>query len=250
MYVDESGDCGVSGSTSEMFLLSGLVVHESCWNATHAGIHKLRDHLYEKYQFPQEHELHAAEYINHPGFFATTSLHRRYQLLRDTVRFQSEKLSEYVRLIHVVYQKKGHTKEEVFEKSWNALIQRFENTIAHGNFPHSQNFNESGLIITDRTQADKLKRNTQAKRRQNLLLGKKGYYDLPRTHVVEYPMQVDSKNSGFVQLCDTNAYLLKQQETPTKRARRHGAHKFFKILSPILCTAASNADSQGIVRLG
>lgn len=42
LYVDESGDTGRQRSSTDTFILSGLMVHHAEWHATQAAIRRMR----------------------------------------------------------------------------------------------------------------------------------------------------------------------------------------------------------------
>ncbi len=52
MYVDESGDCGMpaDGSPSNLFCLSGVVIHELAWRDTIAELLRFRRWLKGRYR--------------------------------------------------------------------------------------------------------------------------------------------------------------------------------------------------------
>jgi hypothetical protein len=63
MYVDDSGDCGMpaDGSPSNLFCLSGLVVHELRWRDTLSDLAAFRRWLWARYKINIEDEIHAAD---------------------------------------------------------------------------------------------------------------------------------------------------------------------------------------------
>src|SRR4051812_45385730 len=88
MYVDESGDCGLpaDGSPSNLFCLSGLVVHELRWRDTLADLAAFRRWLWSTYRVNIEDEIHAAEMINKPSKLAKSlqrlKKHQRLSIIR------------------------------------------------------------------------------------------------------------------------------------------------------------------------
>ena len=61
-------------------------------------------------------------------------------------------------VITVVVEKRGYQQtSEVFEAAWSFLIQRFENTIQHGNFAGPKNPEDKGIIIPDNTDGETLR---------------------------------------------------------------------------------------------
>lgn len=72
MYVDESGDCGLpaNGSCTNLFCLSGLVVHELRWRDVLADLAAFRRQLWQQFRINIEDDLHAGDMINKPSSLA------------------------------------------------------------------------------------------------------------------------------------------------------------------------------------
>ena len=58
MYVDESGDAGLSGSPTTHFVLSGLVVHETRWREFVNFLIAFRKTFRSVYALPVRDEIH------------------------------------------------------------------------------------------------------------------------------------------------------------------------------------------------
>jgi len=250
LYVDESGDCGMTGSPGRYFVLSGVVVHELRWHATLDAIIDMRKNLRLVYGLKLREEIHAGEMIRKPGELARIPKSMRLRLLRDVLDFEAT-LPD-VSVINVVVDKQGKPADyDVFEQAWKVLIQRFENTISHRNFPGPQNAQDYGLLVVDDTDEPKLRGLTRRMRIYNPVpnTGGSGYRQMPLRTLIEDPVHRNSRDSYFVQLADVNAYFLYQKLAACKYIRDKGARNYFDRLSPALCTVASAADPQGIVRL-
>jgi hypothetical protein len=137
--------------------------------------------------------------------------------------------------------------------AWKALLQRFENTIEHRNFPGPANPDERGMIFPDHTDNKKLRQLSRQMRRYNPIPNQPnfglGYRNLTVVNLAEDPSFRDSAHSYFVQAADLVAYLLYQKLLPCHYMRNKGGHNYFDRLEPILCKVASSSDRQGIVRL-
>jgi hypothetical protein len=134
LYVDESGDTGLTSSPTNYFCLSGFVVHELRWHETLEEIINFRQYLKATYSLKLREEIHAAHYIHKPGPIARIPKSIRLKLLRDVLDFEAS-LSD-VNIINVVIDKSTKTPtEDVFEIAWSTLIQRFHNTIASKKLP-------------------------------------------------------------------------------------------------------------------
>jgi len=59
----------------------------------------------------------------------------RLQILQDFIDEIAQ--TNYISITNVVVDKTSKTSDyDVFANAWQALFQRFENTLLHGNFPH------------------------------------------------------------------------------------------------------------------
>ena len=67
MYVDESGDTGVTNSPTRHFALSSLVVHELSWQAALEQLIEFRRRMRDKFGLLMTDEIHASGMINKPG---------------------------------------------------------------------------------------------------------------------------------------------------------------------------------------
>jgi hypothetical protein len=72
--------------------------------------------------------------------------------------------------------------------------------------------------------------------------------NIPLERIVEDPVFKRSDKSYFIQLVDFAAYSLLRRERPTSKIRQLGLHNAFDILQPILLTAATRNDPEGILR--
>lgn len=255
MYVDECGDSGFGDGSSRYFILSGMVVHESYWTSTLESVHELRKWLNAKYGFAIMRELHAGEMIGRCSK-KYSDIHRqdRLMIFRDVLSFEAT--LENVRVINIVVDKEGKSYGfSAFETAWDTLINRFENTIQYGNFPNPYNgpnttFDEKGLLIIDETDEVKLRKLIRRMRHGNIipssiLPGTTVRHDLKR--VIEDPLHKQSEWSPLIQLCDANAYFLKQTIEPNSTIVKHKAKNYFYRIEPILLKQASSSNKLGIV---
>jgi hypothetical protein len=252
MYVDESGDCGMAKIQTEYFVLTGVVVHETYWRAYLDQFVDFRKRMRDKFKLPLQQELHAAHMLTRPGDLFSIKKNDRLAIIRH---FADElaSMTEF-RVISVVVDKKGKATEyDVFGNAWRALLQRFENTLSHRNFPGAAPSKERGMVFPDHTDDKKLVRLTRKLRRYNPVPSVPGmpttFRNLPLGAIVEDPNFRDSRDSLFVQAADLCACLLYQHLKPCAYMRKKGGQNYFHRLEPILCKVASKTDPLGIVRL-
>lgn len=253
MYVDESGDAGLAGSPTRYFALTGLVVHELRWRTYLDGLIAFRTRVRNKFGLKLREEFHASHFISKPGELAKRiSRNNRLAMIRhfaDSLASMTD-----LNLINVLIDKSAKTQTfDVFEKAWGTLIQRFENTISHHNFPGPANPDERGIIYCDRTDDKKLIRLVRQRRRYNPVPHSPqfggGYRNLPIQYVIEDPSFSDSEHSYFIQAVDLSAFLLYQKFAPNAYMRKKQGQNYFHRLDPILCRHASSSNPHGIVML-
>jgi len=254
MYVDESGDCGLQlhNSPTRYFVLTGVVLHERMWKNTLDRLINFRRRLRASFGLRLREELHAAAMINHPGDLVRIRRNDRLTIIR---KFADEIAGcTDLNVINVVVDKQDKPEGyPVFERAWEVLIQRFENTILHRNFPASTTAEDVGMLFPDHTDDKKLTRLLRRMRRYNPVPHERsftpGYRNLKLNLIVEDPNFRVSDHSFFIQAADLAAFLLYQHLQPNAYMRRKSAQNYFRRLRPVLCTHASTKDPEGIVRL-
>ena len=154
MYVDESGDTGLINSPTRYFALSGIVVHESRWRDFLNVLIALRKTLRSVYGLPVRGEIHAYEFIGRKVY--GLDRHVRLAILRNVLDELAK--FDFVSSTNVIVRKDGKPADyDVFHAAWGTLFQRFENTVANGNFPGGHRA-DYGLVVTDATAGRKLQR--------------------------------------------------------------------------------------------
>lgn len=249
VYVDESGDSGLSGSPSTHFVLSALVVHETRWMQFLNDIIRFRRKIRDEYGVKLREEIHTTDLFSRPKELFRLQKHVRLQICKKMIDFQ-ESLN-YINLVNVVVRKEGKSDQfNVFENAWTYLIQRIHNTVHYRNFPDGYNENEGAIIIPDQTNNKKLNRIVRKMRRYNPVpnMGFSGYRHLETNFIIEDPYYKDSRHSLIHQLVDVNAYFLYQMHNPNKFMKKKKADNFFKRYDKVLCKVASTKDKRfGIV---
>lgn len=229
MYVDESGDIGLENSPGRFFILTGLVVHELRWQANLDQLVNFRRCMRVLHGLKLREELHASHFINKPGDLRRIKRNDRLSIIRALATELAT--MQDINLINVVIDKQGKPPDfDVFGKAWQALIQRFENTIRSGNFPGPANAIERGLIFPDRTDDKKLRSLLRKMRYYNPIPSRfdyGGYRQVPLSHIIEDPNFKESRDSYFIQAVDLAAYLLQQQLMPNSYMKKVGGQNYF-----------------------
>lgn len=252
MYVDESGDCGLTGSPTRYFVLSGLVVHELRWASYLDQLIAFRRRLRQKFGLRLRDEIHASAFISKPGHLVAISRNDRLAILRE---FANELATMTdLNIINVVVDKKAKANDyDAFEMAWKVLIQRFENTLSKRKFTGPQNPDERGILFPDHTDDKKLELLLRRMRRFNPIPDRSeygmGHRNLAVARIIEDPNFRESDHSFFIQAADVAAFMLYQSIAPNAYMRKKSGQNYFKRLEPILCKVASSSDPLGIVRL-
>jgi hypothetical protein len=123
------------------------------------------------------------------------------------------------------------------------LIQRFENTLLHKNFPGPFN-NDKGLVLADNTNGQKLIKLIRQMRRYNPIpnmahLGG-GSRNIPLRAIIEDPNFRDSSHSLILQMVDVVAYFARQVFEPNKYVRTKGARTFYSRLKSVINQKVTN----------
>jgi len=252
MYVDESGDPGLSGSPTRYFILSGIVIHETHWRGTLDRLLHFRRRMKASFGFPQTHEFHAAQMMARTGKKLThIPKHNRLTIIKSYVA-ELRQMPE-ISLINVVVDKQSKSAGcDVYELAWKALIQRFENALSRQSFPGGGDSPNMGVIIPDDGQTAKLRGLLRKMRAYNPVPSRysaAGYRDLPLRHIIEDPIHRDSSKSYLIQSADLVSWVLHQHLDPSVYVKKRGGKNYFLHLDPICFKKASQTHPQGVVVL-
>lgn len=252
MYVDESGDSGLSNSPTRYFVLTGIVIHELRWNEHLSRIIEFRKRIRTSFGLLLREEIHAARMLNKPGNLVRIKRNDRLSIIKYFV----EELASLqdISIINVVVDKQGKADSyDVLGNAWKVLVQRFSNTMSHRNFPGPANADDRGLIIPDMGEVKKVTEIIRRMRRYNPIPNQgvygQGYRNVLVSNLVEDPYFKDSEKSYLIQAADVAAFVLYQKLCPSSYMKKKGGHNFFNRLGGVLCTVASNTDPHGIVWL-
>ena len=155
MYVDESGDVGLINSPTRYFILSGIVVHESKWKDTLTSLVEFRKMLRDTKGLKLREEIHCTELINKPGDLKRIKRNDRVDIIKKCIDWLNTQLD--VSVVSVIVDKQERT-TDIFELAWNTLLMRFENPLKNNNFKGSQNLGDKGMVISDNTEGEKLRK--------------------------------------------------------------------------------------------
>ncbi len=247
MYVDESGDPGNNTAQTRYFCLSSIVVHESAWRQFIDSNIQFRRTMRDVYGLPLRVEIHSVDLIRKQQFHIEKF--KRLAILRNYLD-EMAKLNS-ISVINIVVDKQGKSLDfDIFGAAWRTLFQRFENTLAHGNFPggYRRSF---GTVYTDATSGKRLSKIMRKMASYNPIPNRlgTGYRNIPILRIIEDPSERKSEASLPIQACDVIAYFLHQKLKPNSYIRQRRAQNYFDRLDPVLNKHASISDPQGVVRI-
>lgn len=252
--MDESGDTGLQNSPTKYFVLTGLVLHETQWRNILNDLVAFRRHLRTTKDLKLREEIHAAPFINNPGPLVRIKRHDRLDILKQCIDFLGNRTD--ISIITVVVNKTTKPATyDVFEAAWQALIQRFENTIRHRNFPGAFP-DQRGLILPDNTDGGKLTALLRRMRHYNPVPSQGYYQQLGSTYrnmtlqyVIEDPFLKDSAHSFIHQLIDVVAYCARQLYEPNAYMKKKQGHNFYRRLLSVINPHATRSHALHIVEL-
>jgi hypothetical protein len=250
MYVDESGDSGLTNSPTTHFALTGMVVHESQWRNLTDRLTAFRKTMRSLHGLPLRQEIHASQMIRSPPV-PGMQRHVRLAILRNHLDEIAKQ--KYVSITNIVVAKANKPAGyDVFDNAWQALFQRFENTIKYGNFPGGFR-RDFGLVVTDATNGKKLQKLMRRMSVYNPIPNQawagSGYRNLPLLRMIEDPYPKDSRESYLIQAVDTAAFFLLQKYHCNSFIKKKSAQNYISRLLPVLNTRASTNNPLGVVVL-
>lgn len=253
MYVDESGDSGLENSPTRYFVLTGLVVHELRWRDALDHLVDFRRRMRSKFGLLMREEIHAGAMLSRPGDLVRIKKNDRLAIIRHLL----DELAgmQFLNFINIRIDKNGKPPDfDPFSRAWQALIQRFENTVNHRNFPGPANADDKGVIFCDETDEAALRRLSRKMHAFNPVPHRQdiygaGYRMMPIMRIVEDPSIRRSHHSYFIQAVDVAAFAAYQWYAPSSYIRKKGAKGYFTRLEPVLCKVASTANPYGVVHL-
>jgi hypothetical protein len=139
MYADESGDSGLlaSGSPTRYFVLSALVLHELKWHEALDGLVSFRKRMRTQFGLLLSEEIHCGAMLSRAGALNRIKKNDRLAIVRHLLDDLAK--TSYLNFITIRVDKQGKAAGyDPFAKAWEALIQRFENTLRARNFPDAR----------------------------------------------------------------------------------------------------------------
>jgi len=205
-YYDESGDDGFPDYSSPLFVLTGVYFDHLEWKELHERVVELRRSLKERYGFPVKLEFHCNQFLLDKDPYRNLGYthEQKIEIVSSICEFIG---SLNLKIINILINKKAIEKFEfdVLKTALTYSIQRVENDLNPGRNPDAR-----FLIITDEGRVAKMRNTTRAIQRINYIPSQYGGPALRREikSLIEDPLPKDSKQSYFIQIADSVAYLV------------------------------------------
>ncbi len=262
VYVDESGDDGFAAypNCSRYFILTSLSLDESSWRSVFGQLQTLRAQLKQQYGLPSKTEIHAGPMIrgNEP--------YRTLMGLATRPALASAFLMDYLKavaqlqlsIVNVAVDKatilakwpaKPRSDFDVLDIAFRYSLQRLEISMRATN----SNF----AVVVDQGRLGAMRRVARKATRFNYVNSSIG--NVPTQHLLEDPLEKESNQSHFLQVCDAvtmavKLYLDEKNGGVTTSSTRLSAglgsirgSDYMQALKPVLNLQAHPADPFGVV---
>jgi hypothetical protein len=205
-YLDESGDDGVTTSSSYFFVLTSLYMHHQLWKDNYEHLRIMRRQIKQTYGLPIKTEFHTSDFIKnrHPYRNFNISDANRKQIIFDVINYVSLHLD--IKIINTAVNKRRITQGSNYQVLDNALkynVQRIENDL-NTTAPGSK-----FLIITDEGRLNQMVKTTRRIQKINFIPSHYGGSYLSNINkLIEDPLGKESHESYFIQLADLISYIV------------------------------------------
>jgi hypothetical protein len=253
MYTDESGDVGMQNSPTQFFILSAIVIHELRWRSVLDDLVNFRRSLRDTKGLKLREEIHSTHFINKPGELKRIKRNDRVDILKKCIDWLDQEPDINVFSV-IVDKSKRSQSTDIFELAWNSLLMRFENTLRHRNFSGPLNPDERGIVLSDNTEGERLRKLIRKMRHFNYIPNKRNIYgdgsrNVQLKYVIEDPIFRDSAQSLLHQMADVLAYCVRQKYEPNAYMKKKGGHNFYKRLGNAAVEHVTRRNNLGLVEI-
>ena len=202
VYFDETGDDGITETSSENFILTSIYMKSENWQKNYNQMKFLRKELKDKYGFHIKEEMHTKHFLTdkNPYRKYDWSKEEKIEILKAfTLAIADMDLT----CINVIIDKNKIMKKdyEILETALKYNIQRIDND-SKGEWNY--------IIITDKGRIAPMRKTARAIRAYNPIQSKysHAFQNQPISGLVEDIMEKDSEESYFIQICDFISYFV------------------------------------------
>ncbi len=235
IYVEDSAD-------EQLAIFTALALPVEQWRTCFTQVREFRRDLKRAYSIYIYKELHAWKFVSGRGRIAPTyvSLQQRAQIFRTA-------LETVVHLPGAQMLNACFPKGQA-NRAFERLLNRIERSLVA--------WDSHGILLCDEGKEADYTRMVRRMNVYNPIPSRYGgwqetgrpFRNIPLQRIVEDPVFKKSNQSYLIQLVDFAAYSLLRRERPTARIQQLGLDSAFNILQPVLVTAATRKDPEGILR--
>lgn len=201
-YFDETGDDGISTSSSDTFILTSIYMPMDKWQENYDCIKAMRKKI------KNEYGLHVSEEMHTKHFLSDKNPYRKYQWSKEEkiniIKVFIKTMTNLdISIVNVIIDKTKIRIADypILENALKYNIQRIDN---------DSNNEWNYMIITDKGRLAPMRKTARMIRAYNPIRSKysKGYVNQPVKNLIEDILEKDSKESYFIQLCDMVSYFV------------------------------------------
>ena len=201
-YFDETGDDGVTTTSSDHFTLTSVYMPAENWQNNYNQMRLLRKELRDRYGFHVSQEMHTKHFLTDKNPYRNYSWDKgiKQEILKAyTLTIASMDL----KIINVIIDKTKFRDDQyqVLENALKYNIQRIDND-SNGEWNY--------LIITDKGRLAPMRKTARAIRAYNPIQSKYSYEftNQPISNLIEDILEKDSAESYFIQISDLISYFV------------------------------------------
>jgi hypothetical protein len=205
IYLDESGDPGLSNSPTRYYILAGFSVHHADWHSVDQRLREFRKWAEQTYGLNVGQEIHSAEFLGSAKIHCGLRREERLLIVRKLIGLLARS-SELSFFGWTLEKTSGDPLECVGSRCLADLVSWLgDAAMGPGNL---------GMIIHDQMH------------KRPACWSCDGL-----AHIIDRPLARASSESVQLQLADLLAYLLKQSKSPNRYLKEQGAHQLIRRLN-------------------
>jgi len=235
IYIEDSAD-------EHLAVFTALAIPVEQWRTCFGMVRDFRRNLKQAHGIYIYKELHAWKFVSGRGQIAPSIISKgqRAAIFREGLQLMTTLPG--AQMLNACFPK-GQ-----MDRAFERLLNRIERSLVA--------WDSHGMLLCDQGKEGDYTRLVRRMNIYNPIRSRFGSWgatgsswrNIPLERIVEDPVFKRSDKSYFIQLVDFAAYSLLRRERPTPNIQNLGLHNAFEILHPILLTAATRYDPEGILR--
>ena len=207
IYLDESGDPGLTNSPTKYYILAGLSVHHADWHRVDERLRTFRQWAKDIDGLDPAHEIHAAEFLGAANMHCGLRREQRLLIIRRLIGNLSQ--SPELRFFGWITNK---DLADPLQRVGRRSMADLEAWLNMGQFRESRHL----FIIHDEMHQQP-----------------SAWHHDHYTCIIGRPVAMSSRESRQLQIADLVAYLLKQSLQPNRYLKEQGAQNMVKRLNEL-----------------